>query len=218
MREWLVLVTVLALGATTACSSKSAAGPAAMERPAGTEVATFAGGCFWCMEEPLEKLDGVLSVVSGFTGGRGKNPSYHQVTSGLTGHTEAVQVTYDPSRVNYEQLLDVYWSNIDPTDAEGQFVDRGKQYEPAIYYHTGKQKALAAASKRDLQRSKRFSKPIVIPILKAQPFYPAEDVHQDYYRKNAQRYKMYKRGSGRETFLEKYWKSDSQPSQVNGQQ
>jgi len=169
------------------------------------DVATFAGGCFWCMEPPFEKLDGVVSVTSGYTGGTEPNPTYQQVSSGKTGHAEAVQVVYDPSKVSYQQLLDVFWMNIDPTQVRGQFADKGSQYRSAVFYHTAEQQQLADASKDALQRSGKFDKPLVTEIAPATAFYPAEDYHQDYYKKNSIHYKLYRVGSGREGFLRRLW-------------
>lgn len=170
------------------------------------EKATFAGGCFWCMEAPFEKLDGVKSVISGFTGGTKANPTYEESSSGTTGHTEAVEVTFDPEKVSYDKLLDTFWRSMDPTDAGGQFADRGGQYRPGIFFHSEAQKKAAEASKEALAKSKRFGdKPIVVEITKAGPFYPAEEYHQDYYKKNPLRYKFYRHGSGRDAFLEKVW-------------
>jgi len=165
--------------------------------------ATFAGGCFWCMEKPFEELDGVLSVTSGYTGGSTTNPTYQDYGSG--GHIEAVEIAYDPTKVSYEKLLDVFWHQIDPTDAGGQFVDRGREYTTAIFYHDEKQKRLAETSKSNLANENIFDKSIVTPILAAMPFYPAEDYHQDYYKKNPLRYKFYRYNSGRDKFLDKTW-------------
>ena len=170
--------------------------------------AIFAGGCFWCMESPFEKLDGVSSVVSGYTGGEKANPSYKEVSGGGTGHTEAVIITYDPSKVSFEKLLEVFWMNIDPTDAGGQFVDRGSQYRSGIFYLDEKQKRLAEASRDKLAASGRFDKPLVTEITPAGAFYEAEDYHQDYYKKNPVRYNYYRWGSGRDKFLEKVWGED----------
>jgi peptide methionine sulfoxide reductase msrA/msrB len=167
--------------------------------------ATFAGGCFWCMEPPFEKLDGVVSVTSGYTGGKESGPSYEEVSSGRTGHVEAVRVKYDPSKISYESLLEVFWRQIDPTDDGGQFADRGKQYRTGIYVHDREQKKLAEASKQKLAESGVFKKPIVTQIIWASAFYPAEGYHQDYYKKNPSHYKRYRRGSGREGFLETVW-------------
>lgn len=173
---------------------------------AGLEKATFAGGCFWCMEPPFAMLEGVADVVSGYTGGRRANPTYEEVTSGTTGHYEAIQITYDPGKVSYEQLLDVFWMNVDPTDAGGSFADRGQQYGSAIFYHNEEQKRLAERSKEMLEKSGVFDKPIVTTIVPFEVFYVAEDYHQDYYKKNPLRYKYYRAGSGRDSFLEKTWK------------
>ena len=167
------------------------------------QKATFAGGCFWCMEKPFEKVEGVLSVTSGYTGGKSENPTYDNYGAG--GHIEAVEITYDPGKVSYEQLLDVFWRQIDPTDAGGQFADRGKEYSTAVFYHDAGQKKLAEISKQNLGNEKIFAKPIVTPILPAMTFYPAEDYHQDYYKNNPLRYRLYRSGSGRDTFLDKTW-------------
>lgn len=169
------------------------------------EKATFAGGCFWCMEPPFEKLDGVKEVISGYTGGHKPNPTYEEVSAGSTGHLEAVQVIYDPSKVSYEKLLDVFWRQIDPTDSGGQFVDRGSSYKTAIFYHNEEQRQLAERSKERLEKSGRYSRPVVTEIKSAGPFYKAEDYHQDYYKKNPTRYKFYRYNSGRDKDLEKVW-------------
>ena len=169
------------------------------------EVATFAGGCFWCMESPFESLDGVIEVVSGYTGGGEKDPTYEEVSSGVTGHAEAIQVRYDPSRITYEQLLDFFWRQVDPTDAGGQFVDRGKQYRTAIFYHDDGQRRIAEKSKAALERSGRYDGPVVTEIAPATEFYKAEDYHQDYAQKNPLRYKYYRSGSGRDQYLKKLW-------------
>ena len=170
-----------------------------------TKKAIFAGGCFWCMEPPFEKLEGVFSVTSGYTGGHDTDPTYQEVSSGITGHAEAIEVVYDPTKVNYEQLLDIFWRNIDPTDASGQFADKGSQYRPAIFYLDEEQKRLAEESKEALGKSGRFDKPIVVEIVPASAFYPAEEYHQDYYKKNFGHYKVYSIGSGRVGFLKKKW-------------
>ena len=169
------------------------------------EKATFAGGCFWCMVPPFEKLDGVKEVISGYTGGYKDNPTYEEVSSGKTGHVEAIEVTFDPSKVSYEKLLDVFWRQIDPTDQGGQFVDRGSQYRSVIFFHNPEQKALAEKSKENLAKSGRFSKPVVTEILPAGKFYRAEEYHQDYWKKNPIRYKFYRYNSGRDQFLKKAW-------------
>jgi len=169
------------------------------------EKATFAGGCFWCMEPPFEKLKGVDAVISGYAGGRTENPAYEEVSSGRTGHAEAVEVHYDPSQITYAELLDVFWHNIDPTTKDRQFVDTGSQYRTAIFYYNEEQKRLAEESKKKLDAAGRFGKPIVTEIVPAGKFYRAEDYHQDYYKKNAVRYKFYRFNSGRDQYLEKIW-------------
>ena len=170
-------------------------------------VATVAGGCFWCMEPPFERLDGVVSVVSGYSGGTEVNPTYEQVAGGRTSHTESVEILFDPKVISYDKILDVFWMNIDPTQVDGQFADRGKQYRTAIFYHNAEQKAQAEASKKKLEQSGKFDKPIVTEIEAFTAFYPAEDYHQDYYKKNSIHYKMYRKGSGREGYLERTWGS-----------
>jgi peptide methionine sulfoxide reductase msrA/msrB len=169
------------------------------------QIATFAGGCFWCMEPPYEKLAGVIEVVPGYTGGKKKNPTYKEVTTGKTGHYEAVQITFDPSKTNYSELIEIFWTQIDPTDQGGQFYDRGSQYKTAIFYHSEEQKQLAVKSKMELEKSKRFDEPIATEILKAPVFYKAEKYHDDYYKKNPLRYNSYKKGSGREDFIKIKW-------------
>ena len=166
-------------------------------------VATFAGGCFWCVEADFEKVPGVIQAVSGYTGGFSENPTYENYGSG--GHVEAVQVFYDPAKITYAELLDIFWKHIDPTDPGGQFVDRGAHYRSAIFYHDGEQKRIAEKSRAGLEKSGRFPKPIVTEILKFTKFYPAEDYHQDYSQKSPQRYKVYRSGSGRDRFLQKAW-------------
>jgi len=174
--------------------------------------ATFAGGCFWCMEPPFEKLDGVIEVTSGYSGGKIENPTYEQVSSGKTGHLETVQILYNPSQISYEELLVVFWRNIDPTDEGGQFYDRGSQYGTAIFYHNQEQKKLAEESKEQLEQSVKFDKPIITEIRPYSNFYPAENYHQNYYKTNSGRYNNYKKASGREKFLEKKWKEDETKS------
>lgn len=168
-------------------------------------TATFAGGCFWCLAPPFEKLEGVIATVSGYTGGHKVNPTYEDVCQGTSGHVEALQVLYDPAVVTYEQLLEVFWQNINPTDATGQFVDRGPQYRSAIFYHDGEQKRLAEESRVKLAQSGRFKGEIVTPVIPCSPFYPAEEYHQDYHVKNPLRYKMYRFNSGRDHFLADIW-------------
>jgi len=169
------------------------------------DKATLAGGCFWCMEHPFEKLEGVIEVVSGYTGGQEENPDYKAVSTGKTGHLEAVQILYDPSKITFSKLLEVFWQQIDPTDSQGQFVDRGTQYTTAIFYHDEAQKKSAEKSKEDLEKSGRYAKPIATKILKADKFYKAEEYHQDYYKKNSLRYKYYRYNSGRDQYLNKIW-------------
>ena len=169
------------------------------------KIATFAGGCFWCMEPPYDKLDGVISTVSGYTGGRTVDPTYEEVSSGTTGHAESLQVTYDPSRIGYQKLLDVFWRNVDPLARDRQFCDIGEQYRSAIFYHDDEQKRLAEASKRALEQSGRFKQPIATQIVAALPFYPAEEYHQDYYKKNPIRYKFYRYNCGRDQRLKELW-------------
>lgn len=169
------------------------------------EKATFAGGCFWCMEPPFEKLEGVSEAISGYTGGQEANPTYEEVSAGRTGHLESIQVLYDPSKISYSDLLEVFWRQIDPTDPGGQFVDRGSQYRSAIFYNNDEQKRLAELSKEALNKSGRYDKPIVTEISKATEFYPAEDYHQDFYKKNPLRYKSYRYFSGRDKYVKKIW-------------
>src|SRR5687767_14763020 len=191
--KWLVLVIAAALSGGVSAQK--------------TEKATFAGGCFWCTEEAFEKVSGVTEVVSGYMGGSVKNPSYDQVSTGRTGHTEVVEVTYDPAKVTYEKLLDTFWVNHDPTVKDRQFCDSGSQYRPEIFYHSEEQKRLAEASKAKWEKQKPFRQPIVTPITKVSAFYPAEDYHQDYYKKNALQYKFYVTGCGRYTRLDSLWGS-----------
>lgn len=171
--------------------------------PAIGAKATFAGGCFWCMEPPFDKLDGVSSTISGYAGGKKKNPTYEEVSSGNTGHAEAVQVTYDPKKITYEKLLEVFWHNVDPLTSNRQFCDAGSQYRTVIFYHDENQQRLAEESKKTL--SKRFKEPIVTEIVAYSEFYPAEDYHQDYYIKNPFRYKFYRYSCGRDQRLEALW-------------
>ncbi|MDP1427206.1 peptide-methionine (S)-S-oxide reductase MsrA [Priestia megaterium] len=172
------------------------------------EIATFAGGCFWCMVSPFDELPGIISIVSGYTGGHKEHPTYEEVCSDKTGHYEAVQIQFDPNIFPYEKLLNLFWQQIDPTDPNGQFNDRGESYRTAIFYHNQKQKELAELSKTELEESKKFSKPIVTEILPTKPFYPAEEKHQNYYKKNSLHYQLYKEGSGRASFIKKNWKNN----------
>jgi methionine-S-sulfoxide reductase len=201
------VLTVILLGggagmAYAADKSPGGGGPATLEK------ATFAGGCFWCMEPPYEKLKGVKEVISGYTGGHIDNPTYEDVSSGRTGHAEAVEVRYDPAQVSYEQLLDVFWRNIDPTVRDRQFVDVGSQYRTAIFYHSEEQRRLAEESKNKLEASGKYRMPILTEIAPAGKFYPAEEYHQDYYKKNATRYKFYRFNSGRDQYLDRIWGKD----------
>ncbi len=170
------------------------------------DKATFAGGCFWCIESVFDETEGVKEAVSGYTGGKTKNPTYYEVSSGKTGHYEAVQVTFDSNKITYKELVEVFWQQIDPTDPTGQFADKGSQYKTAIFFHNEEQKKIAEESKKKLENSGKFDKPIVSEIKEASEFYPAENYHQDYYRKCPVRYQNYKIGSGRESFLKKIWK------------
>lgn len=170
------------------------------------EVATFAGGCFWCMVKPFDQWNGVKSVISGYSGGHIENPTYEQVKSGTTGHYEVVQITFDPDIISYQTILNVFWQQIDPTDDGGQFHDRGNSYRSAIFYHTDKQKHLAEESKESLAKSGRFKKPIVTPILAASDFYAAEDYHQDFYKKNPDEYLEDRKKSGRDEFIQEHWR------------
>ncbi|WP_066616054.1 peptide-methionine (S)-S-oxide reductase MsrA [Rufibacter roseus] len=169
------------------------------------EVATFAGGCFWCMVKPFHKYEGVVEVVSGYTGGDIPNPTYEQVCSETTGHYEAVQVTFDSKVISYPEILEIFWQSIDPTDAGGQFGDRGSSYQTAIFYHSETQKEQAEKSREEINKNGPFELPVVTPILPAKPFYRAEEYHQDYYRKNPNHYGRYFVGSGRSGFLERHW-------------
>ena len=170
------------------------------------EIATFAGGCFWCMVKPFDSQPGIESVISGYTGGYKENPTYKEVCSGTTGQTEAVQITFDPEVFPYEKLVEIYWQQTDPTDAMGQFVDRGDSYRPVIFYHSEEQRKIAEASKAALQASGRFKKDIVTKIEPASTFYPAEEYHQDFYKKDPEHYKRYRGLSGRDTFISSIWK------------
>ncbi len=207
----LAIVALLLAGLLSACGPTAAQTPAtpaastSSSSPQGSAVAIFAGGCFWCTESDFDKVPGVLSTTSGYTGGHVDNPSYEQVSAGNTGHVEAVQVRYDPSRTSYAKLLEAYWPSIDPLTANAQFCDHGSQYRSVIFYGSPEEKTLAEASKAALQASGRFSQPIVTDILPASTFYPAEDYHQDYYQKNPLRYAYYRHGCGRDARLEQLW-------------
>lgn len=172
------------------------------------QTAIFAGGCFWCMVKPFDTQPGIISVVSGYTGGHVVNPTYEQVTTGTTGHTEAVEITFDPAVISYQQLVEIYWQQTDPTDALGQFADRGDSYRPVIFYADDAQRKIAEASKTALAQSGHFKQPIVTTIEPAQPFYPAEEYHQDYYKRHSVHYNLYREGSGRAGFIRKNWQKN----------
>ena len=195
-----IVAAVSMAGALAGGAAASAAGPAP-----GLAHATFAGGCFWCMEGPFDHVTGVVSTTSGYTGGSVKKPSYEQVSSGATGHAEAVDVVYDPAKVTYAQLLDVFWHNVDPTDGGGQFCDRGNQYRTAIFYHDAEQQRLAEQSKQAIEASGKLKRKIVTQIVPAGEFYAAEDYHQDYYLRNPIRYKYYRFNCGRDDRLKQLW-------------
>jgi peptide-methionine (S)-S-oxide reductase len=201
----LAALTVLVLLALANRPAAQAAAQANQAQKPGRQLAkaTFAGGCFWCMEPPFDKLDGVVSTTSGYTGGSKKNPTYEEVSSGGTGHTESVQIVYDPSKVSYAKLLEVYWHNVDPTVANRQFCDVGEQYRTAIFYHGAEQKRLAEETRTEVQ--KKLGKTVQTEIAAASTFYPAEDYHQDYYEKNPIRYKFYRSGCGRDARLKEIW-------------
>lgn len=214
----LMLIALVALGCRNGEKQTDAADTRMSEKGSTTPVtATFAGGCFWCVEADFEKVDGVVEAISGYAGGHEENPTYKQVSSGQTGHVEAVQVVYDPVKVTYEQLLDVFWKHVDPTDPAGQFVDRGSQYRTVIFYQNDEQRCLAEKSKEQLARSGRFDKPIVTQIVELMKFYKAEDYHQDYYKKNPIRYKYYRYRSGRDQFLKRVWGDHMETSHVNSE-
>jgi len=211
MKNLFILVVMLVfviIGCQRADSSQQAIKEDMIKQDTLTRVGTFAGGCFWCTEADFEKVPGVVKVVSGYTGGKKENPTYEEVSSGSTGHVEAVQVYYDPAKVTYEELLDYFWRHIDPTDPGGQFVDRGSQYRGVIFYHDEEQKRLAEKSKEELNRSGKFDKPIVTEIIAFTKLFEAEEYHQDYYKKNPVGYKFYRYGSGRDQFLKKVWGSE----------
>jgi peptide-methionine (S)-S-oxide reductase len=204
-----ILATLVLAAAISQTASAQTAAPSAQTpaRPAtaATAKATFAGGCFWCMEPPYDKLDGVISTTSGYIGGTKVNPTYQEVSSGTTGHAEAVEIEYDPRKVSYDKLLEVFWKNIDPTQKDGQFCDHGTQYRSAIFVHNDEQKRLAEASKSALAKSKPFKGDIVTEVAPATTFYRAEEYHQDYYMKNPVRYKFYRSGCGRDARLKEVW-------------
>jgi peptide-methionine (S)-S-oxide reductase len=210
MKRYIIAAAAVVLAVTAHLAGSIGDGRAqapapATAPPAGQEVATFATGCFWCTESDFDKVAGVTSTVSGYMGGHTKNPTYQHVSSGKTGHTEVLQVTYDPRQVSYTQLLDVFWRNVDPLDKDGQFCDRGSHYRPAVFYHNEAQQKAAADSKAALDASKRFNKPIVVEVTAASEFTRAEEYHQDYYKKEPLRYGIYRYGCGRDARLEALW-------------
>lgn len=196
--QYLILVAIVLVLTVTAF--------AAEERTLAGKTAIFGGGCFWCMEPPFEQLEGVIDVMAGYSGGDEKNPTYEEVSSGRTAHIESVRVVYDPEKISYKELLDTFWRYIDPTDPGGQFADRGDHYKTAIYYSDQEEKKIAEQSRKELGESGVFERPIATAILPVKPFYPAEEYHQDYYKKNVAHYEAYKVGSGRAGFLERTWK------------
>ena len=200
MKWWMAACFSLAMLAQSALSAA-----ATVTIPPGHDYAIFAGGCFWCMEPPFDKIPGVKATISGYTGGNKVNPTYEEVSSGRTGHAESVEVIFDPKQVTYEKLLEVYWVNIDPTVKDRQFCDTGTQYRTAIFYHDEAQRKAAEASRAELEKSKPFKQPIVTAIEMAGPFYPAEDYHQDFYIKNPVRYQIYRTGCGRDERLRQLW-------------
>jgi peptide-methionine (S)-S-oxide reductase len=197
MRRW-----IWAAAAWVALSAQAAT---KLEVPPGDAVATFAGGCFWCMEGPFDHIPGVVATIVGYTGGKTADPTYPQVSSGQTGHAEAVAVVYDPKKVSYEKLLEVFWVNVDPTTSDRQFCDAGTQYRSEIFYHDEAQRRAAEASRAQVERTKKFKEPIVTKIESAGTFYPAEDYHQDFYIKNPVRYQLYRTGCGRDARLKELW-------------
>jgi peptide methionine sulfoxide reductase msrA/msrB len=208
MRFYIVMLSAVTLAFVAfrgSAALEQEKGPKTMEKKNGLKLATFAGGCFWCSEADFEKVDGVVKVVSGYTGGQAPNPTYEEVCGGKTGHFEAVQVHYDPSKVGYDKLLEVFWTHVDPTDAGGQFADRGPQYRSAVFYHDDEQKRLAERSKASLDASGVFDGPIVTEIRPFTKFYEAEAYHQDYYKTCSAHYGRYRSGSGRDAFLEAMW-------------
>ena len=203
LRSWTLILAVLTFLSVQAAIATTGTAPAT------TATATFAGGCFWCMEAPFDKIKGVISTTSGYTGGHTKNPTYEEVSHGGTGHAEAVQIVYDPNKVSYAKLLGVFWHNVDPTNAHGQFCDNGDQYRSEIFYHNEAQHRQAVSSEQELEKHKPFAGAIVTKIVPATTFYPAEDYHQDYYLKNPLRYRYYRFLCGRDQRLEELWKSSA---------
>jgi len=210
-----MLMILMAFGCQNAINHENEARDTMGKQRIELETATFAGGCFWCIESDFEKVDGVVDVISGYTGGHKENPTYESVSSGDTGHVEAVQVHYDPSKVTYKAILDIFWRHIDPTDPGGQFADRGSQYRTAIFYHNEKQKMLAEQSKKELNKTGKFEKPVVTEILKFSKFHKAEEYHQDYYKKNPIKYKYYRFNSDRDKFLRNVWKDSMEGAEMH---
>ena len=200
MKKWVGLIGIIALLMTER-------GMADQKTKAESEKATFAGGCFWCMQPVFDRLPGVVTTTVGYTGGSTKNPTYEEVSSGRTGHAEAIEILFDPAQISFSELLGAFWRSIDPTDPRGQFADKGSQYRTAIFYHNEEQKRQVLKSRDELAQSEKFDQPVVTEIVPAEPFYPAEEYHQKYYLKNAGHYNLYKIGSGREGFLKKMWGS-----------
>lgn len=212
----LAVAAILLAGLAAATTEDQPKGDKQMKIEPNHRAATFAGGCFWCTESDFEKVDGVVEAISGYTGGQEKNPTYEEVSSGQTGHLEAVRIIYDPDRVSYRELLDVFWRHVDPTDPGGQFADRGDQYRSAIFYHDPDQKRLAEESMAKLKKSGPFKKPLITLIRPAGEFYRAEGYHQDYAQRNPLRYKWYRSGSGRDRFLREVWEKFSEKTKAGG--
>jgi len=210
-----ILIVLMEFGCQNATNHENKARDTMSKQRIELETATFAGGCFWCIESDFEKVDGVVEVISGYTGGHKENPTYESVSSGESGHVEAVQVHYDPSKVTYKAILDIFWRHIDPTDPGGQFADRGSQYRTAIFYHNEEQKMLAEQSKEELNTMGKFEKPVVTEIVQFSKFYRAEEYHQDYYKKNPIKYKYYRFNSGRDKFLSKAWQDSMEGAEMH---
>lgn len=203
-----LIISIISMGCNNVNAKNELESPSMSNEAIDLDKATFAGGCFWCMEPPFEKLGDVAEVLSGYAGGEELNPRYEEVSSGSTGHYEVIQISYNPLKTSYDELLNIFWRQIDPTDDGGSFVDRGAQYRSAIFYHNQEQKLLAEASKERLSTSGKFDRPIATEILPYDKFYKAEEYHQDYYKKNPIRYKFYRSGSGRDRYIEKVWSKE----------
>ena len=207
---YMIILLLLMIGVSRASGDNNRKEDISMGKHAARlEIATVAGGCFWCMEQPFEQLDGVIDVVSGYTGGHTEDPTYEEVSSGTTGHAEAVQITFDPEKISYAKILDVFWRQIDPTDAGGTFVDRGSQYRSAIFYHDQEQKDVAERSKQTLEQSGLYDRPIVTEIVPYERFWKAEEYHQNYYKTHSSRYRSYRSLSGRDRYLREVWGGDA---------